>query len=780
MKMILKIARKELQLLFYSPVAWFLLLVFTVQTGLLFVGKYEVFLKRIEYEGGWQIMCSASVFMRGLWAMVSGYLYYYIPLLTMGLISKELSTGSIKLLYSSPLSNTHVILGKFASMVIYAFVMCIILLLYVFVAWGTIQDFEWAAILTGLLGLFLLTCTYAAIGIFVSSLTSYQFVAAVGTFLVLMFLSMVSNWGQEYDFVRDVTWWLSINGRASTFIMGMICSEDLLYFPIVTALFLSLTIIRLVAIRQKVRFSVTLGRNVGVILLACFLGYLSSRPKLMAYYDATSTKWNTLTKASQHVIAKMDGDVTVTAYVNVMSPMYRFMPYPSFIMYNRELFKMYERFKPEMKLKVVYYYDALTPEDGKEVYDSFCKMLEKDPTKSLWDLVREKCERWSIDSNILKTPNEIKKEIDLTGERNCCWYIERENGNSTFLRLYGDDPQSPFPREEEMTAAFKRVTGVLPKIGYVIGHEMRSVYDNSPRGYGIATRKSYRHSLLNQGFDIENVDLNHPVPEDVSILTIADMKTMFNSEEEKHLKAFVERGGNLYILGEPRRREVMNPFLKEFFGLELTEGTLVQYRLPWLAPDILRSSVMMEPKEFTFYYGLASFVMMPTTAGLEVVEDKGFKIIPLLKSDTLVQDQERENHSYQVWNEMESLDYADDPLVFNPKAGEVAKDYYPALILTRDLQGKEQRIVVTGDADCISNSELGQQRSPTNFVMLLGTYHYLSYNEMPIDARRPGSTDDFVYLNRTGYNVIRVGFTYILPLLFLGAGVFLWFRRRGR
>lgn len=165
MKMILKIARKELQLLFYSPVAWFLLVVFAVQTGLLFAGKYEVFLKNREYGDGVQFMASASVFIRGLWGMVSGYLYYYIPLLTMGLVSRELSSGSIKLLYSSPLTNAQIILGKFFSMVIYAGVMCLVLLLYVFVAWGTIQDFELPAILVGLLGLFLLTCTYAAVGI---------------------------------------------------------------------------------------------------------------------------------------------------------------------------------------------------------------------------------------------------------------------------------------------------------------------------------------------------------------------------------------------------------------------------------------------------------------------------------------------------------------------------------------------------------------------------------------------------------------------------------------
>ena len=71
-------------------------------------------------------------------------------------------------------------------------------------------------------------------------------------------------------------------------------------------------------------------------------------------------------------------------------------------------------------------------------------------------------------------------------------------------------------------------------------------------------------------------------------------------------------------------------------------------------------------------------------------------------------------------------------------------------------------------------------RAPANFVMDLGTYHYLSYLEMPIDARRPSSTDTEVHIDRVGFNIIRIGFIYVLPLLFLGTGVFLWVRRKGR
>lgn len=777
MRIIYKIARTELQMLFYSPVAWFLLVVFVVQTASFFTGRYEGFVKGNELGDGHVYMTSASLFIQGLWGIMQGYLYYYIPLLTMGLVSKELSSGSIKLLYSSPVSNAQIILGKFLSMVVYAAVMAVILSVYVIYAACTVQDFELPAILVGLLGLFLLTCTYSAVGIFVSSLTSYQFVAAIGTFLVLMLLSMVGGFWQEYDVVRDITYWLSINGRASTFIVGMVCSEDLLYFILVTALFLGLTIIRLNAVRQKTKWYVTSGKNLIIIFLVCGLGYFSSRPKLMAYYDASYTKWNTLTPQSQEIVSKMDGDLSVTAYVNILAPGYGQFGYPYFIQTNREIFRQYERFKPEMKLKVIYYYDSITPQDGIEVAESF-----KNDTTGLWQKARKMCEMYHTDSTILKSPEEIRSMVDLTGERNMVWQIVRGNGQKAWLRTF-DDPGNPFPGEAEISAAFKRMVMKLPKVGFVKGYGMRSVSDFSPRGYSvIAGQKHFRQSLLNQGFDVVDIDLAEGIPGDIDILTMADMRLPLSEEEDEALTKYVKRGGNLYILGEPRRREVMNPMLAKLFGVELTPGTLVQYRQPWLHPDALYSLVTDEARGLTFYYDLAYYVTMPTTAGVEKVADKGFTFTPLLKTDTIAAElgNERENRAYLVWNEMESLDYAEDTLRLNPNAGEVAKDYYPAMALTRRVGDKEQRIVITGDADCISNGELAQGRSRANFVMILGTFHYLSYNEMPVDVRRVPSSDTRVFIDRAGFRVMYVGFMWLLPLLFVGTGFVLWIRRKGK
>ena len=116
----------------------------------------------------------------------------------------------------------------------------------------TVKDADLPLVFSGILGIYLLICAYGAIGLFMSSITSYQVVAAMGTLAVLAALNYVGEVGQDYAFVRDITYWLSISGRAYQFIDGLICTEDVLYFLIVIVLFISLSILKLRAGRSKV------------------------------------------------------------------------------------------------------------------------------------------------------------------------------------------------------------------------------------------------------------------------------------------------------------------------------------------------------------------------------------------------------------------------------------------------------------------------------------------------------------------------------------------------
>ncbi len=109
----------------------------------------------------------------------------------MGLISPETASGSIKLAYSSPVTSGQIVLGKYLAAI--GFGCCLMLVPIASAIYGSlvIPSFDWAPVLVALLGLYLLICAYCAIGLFMSSLTTYQVVAAVGTLIVLAILNFV-------------------------------------------------------------------------------------------------------------------------------------------------------------------------------------------------------------------------------------------------------------------------------------------------------------------------------------------------------------------------------------------------------------------------------------------------------------------------------------------------------------------------------------------------------------------------------------------------------------
>ncbi|MDR0544702.1 MAG: Gldg family protein [Odoribacteraceae bacterium] len=782
MKITRKIALTELQTIFYSPVAWLILTVFTFQAAMAFTDVFGMFVRSqdLNYSVG-NLTLNLFGGMRGVFTSVQEYLYLYIPLLTMSLMSRELSSGSIKLLYSSPVKNSQIILGKYLSMMIYGAIMLVILSSFVFWSAFTVKDFDLPVALSGMLGLYLLICAYAAIGLFMSSLTSYQVVAAVGTLAVLAALNFISRFGQEYDFVREITYWLSMGGRASESINGLICSEDALYFLIVAGLFLSLSILRLKAIRQKSRWQLSFAKYLSVFALAMLLGYFTSRPTLMAFYDATRTKQRTLTENSQDIIKRADGGLKMTVFVNALDNM-MWNGLPRNRKYDMERFAQYVRFKPEMKVKYVYYYT--NPGDP--------TLARRYPGLDDSRIVGQISRSADLDSTMFLPPEEIKKVIDLEPEGyRLTRLMERENGQKTFLRMF-DDPQR-YPSETEISAALKRLVMELPVVGFATGHGERDFDSDGDRGYfRFSQDKPFRYALINQGFDFSEVHLDAPVPENVSVLVIADQRTPLAPTEQAHLNDYIDRGGNLVILGERRRQEVMNP-LVERFGVRFLPGQLVKYaseppandpstgakaRVPQnnFSADLIQARLTPESRELSYIYEIMynrrNVVTMPGCVALEYTRDKGFDVIPLLVSDTI-----------DSWNELETTDFIDDTVRLNPAIGEVMKSYPTALALTRQVNGKEQRVLIAGDADCLSNGEISMQRArvpAANYNLIMGSFFWMSDNEVPIDARRPAPPDNKLFMTGSGAKVAKWLLMGLFPLLLLAGCLVICLRRRGR
>ena len=764
MKTILKITKNELSTLFYSPIAWLILIIFTFQSGMAYAEAWSAALR--SQALGFTVTGATGRLLLGWQGAISSmqeHLYLYIPLLTMGLMSQEYNRGSIKLLYSSPITNRQIIFGKYFSMIVYALILVAILFVYYAFTAFTIKDIDSPFVLTALLGIFLMICAYAAIGLFMSSLTSYQVVAAVGTLAVLAVLNYIGHVGQEIPFVRDITYWLSISGRADTFFKGLITSEDFLYFLLVIAVFITLSILRLQSERSKRSASQNALRYSGVIVLTLLIGYITSRPALRCYYDATEMKANTLTKNSLDVMKDLDGPLTITTYVNMLDEDYfRFLPK----YYNDDMkqFEKYIRFKPEIKMKYVYYYDKV---DNSSLDQRYPGLTDEQRAEKI-------CEALDWNINKLLTPEQIRKTEDLSAEYNkFVRVIERGNGQKSYLRLYDDNMR--IPSETEITAALKRMVVKPPLVAFLTGHGERNVNGAGDRDYyAFSQYKGFRNSLVNQGFNIMTLSLDHSdrIPDDVDVLVISDIRTPLTAREQTIIDNYIAEGRNLLIAGEPRRQEQMNPTLANL-GLAFTPGILVQESKDYPA-DLILSSVTKTAEDLTRRLGNVAYynykITMPSAVGIEQTEAKGFTIIPVLTTD-----------STGSWSELETTNFIEDTARINPVIGEIERANTTMMYLTRQVNAKEQRIIVLGDADCIGNGELSRQRNgieSSNFSIITESFRLLTNGEFPIDTNRERSSDYKVYLNEKAGIWLNILFMGILPGILTFLSLALWWRRR--
>ena len=727
MRSILRILKTELKVFFFSPIAWLILLVFAVQVGAAFCGLYADNLRYQEI--GYPVYDATAKLisgMRGLFVQMLNNLYLYIPLLTMGLMSREYSNGSIKLLYSSPVSNFQIIIGKYLSTMVYGLILVLVMCLPTIFVAKYVESPDIMMMAVAALGVYITICAYSAIGLFLSTITQYQVVAVISTLIVLAVLNFIGNVGQEYDLVRDITFWLSISGRSKVFLEGMICTREVLYFVLVIFMFLSMSIIKLRGQRLKLPVWKTALNYAAVFVVVFGLGILSSRPKFIKYYDATQAKSNTLTEYSQEVMSKITDGLTITTYANVLDETWFYAEPRS---KNRDLarFEKYLRFKPEIKQKYVYYYG--------DYYSNYRYERDEYKDKTPRELVQA-IYRWSRQDTTTYMPQEqvwAMDDIRAEGGR-MVRVLSRDNGRKAILRVYDDS--YIHPSETEITVAMKTLVERPAVPAFVVGHGERSMNDNGDNGYGLlATHRVARHALINQGFMPREISLEKPIPIDVDFLIISDMKSPLSAVELENYKNFIDRGGNALILGEPRRQKNMNPLI-EPLGLKYADNLLVSPN-DLFADDLIIADVKPCETMSPSFAGLASNGIKATMSSACAIEripsENGFHV-----DDIMV------TADKGVWIETKTRDFANEKSVLNPEDGEVEKQYAVATVASRKVKGKDQIIIVTGDSDIFSPKELNANRAgvrAANFSFFNEFMYTLTLGQYPINVGREISPD---------------------------------------
>ncbi|MEM7406630.1 MAG: ABC transporter permease [Pseudomonadota bacterium] len=242
------IAKRELFSLFQTPLAWLLLAVTQAVLAYVFLRLLQAF---AQAQGQLQGLPGAPGVTRmvamPLLETCAFVMMVLVPLLTMRAFAEEERARTLVLLLSAPVSAAAIVMGKFLGVAAFlGIIVGLTLLMPASLAVGTNLDF--GQLSAGLLGLLLITGLFAALGLFVSSMTVQPAMAGAGAFGMTLMLWML-DWGVERASLFE---YLSVLHHFRTFLRGLISTADLGYFLVGIALFLYLTTSRIAARRSPV------------------------------------------------------------------------------------------------------------------------------------------------------------------------------------------------------------------------------------------------------------------------------------------------------------------------------------------------------------------------------------------------------------------------------------------------------------------------------------------------------------------------------------------------
>ncbi len=251
--MIGTLALRELRSLFLSPLAWSVLAVVQFILAYLFLAHVQDF---IQVQPQLALLDNApgatQLIVAPLYGSAGFIFMMVVPLMTMRLISEERRNRSIALLFSAPVSMSEIILGKYVGVVAFFLVLTALITLMPLslLTAGTLDMGHFAAIVLGVL---LLVSSFAALGLYLSSLTVQPTVAAVSSFGALLLLWIIDWAGDKVGNAEasGVLTYLSLLRHFEAFARGVFSTADVAYYLLFTTVFLVLGIRRLDADRLQ-------------------------------------------------------------------------------------------------------------------------------------------------------------------------------------------------------------------------------------------------------------------------------------------------------------------------------------------------------------------------------------------------------------------------------------------------------------------------------------------------------------------------------------------------
>ncbi|RMF56190.1 MAG: ABC transporter [Calditrichaeota bacterium] len=250
MKKTVAIFQAEMKHFFYSPIAYVVIALFTVIVGYFFYSnlswfveqQYMDMMRSSQFGGMGRARLNVNLHV------ITPYFFnvalislFILPLVTMRLYAEEKKAGTVELLYTTPVSVGNIVIGKWLAGVVFYLIMLaptVVFNLLLFL-YGNPDSLP---VLAGYLGLVLFGGAFVAVGLWISSLTENQIIAAIGSFGLSLLLWVIS-WAAEFsgELLAPVFKYLSIINHFEDFARGILDTQHLAYYLLLisTGMFLT-------------------------------------------------------------------------------------------------------------------------------------------------------------------------------------------------------------------------------------------------------------------------------------------------------------------------------------------------------------------------------------------------------------------------------------------------------------------------------------------------------------------------------------------------------------
>jgi ABC-type uncharacterized transport system involved in gliding motility auxiliary subunit len=325
---------------------------------------------------------------------------------------------------------------------------------------------------------------------------------------------------------------------------------------------------------------------------------------------------------------------------------------------------------------------------------------------------------------------------------------------------YGDAKENIPPaqfNEENFTNALTRLGHRGERwVVFLSGHGERS--PDRQANFDLSTWASQLHK---RGFKTRTLSLgDHPqIPSNTTVLVIAGPRTRLLPGEVKEIQNHLDRGGNLLWMHDPGSLFGLEP-LAESLGIEFLPGVIVDPA----SEDITGNAAAIVIAKYGAHPVVRNFAdntVFPQAGGLSLRAPEGWQGSVLMDTRT------------SSWSETGALN---GPIRFD-KGKDIRGPLNLAVALSRLLEKREQRVIVFGDGDFLSNTYLP---NGGNLELGMSLVNWLSQDDafvnIPVKTVRDRSLD----LSPVARNTIAVAFLVLLPLVLVSSGAWIWLRRRKR